>query len=113
MTDTDPASLLIIVALIVLALLSYFLPTVVASMRHHADRGAIFIINLLLGWSLIGWVAALAWASQGLRNYNQRHYFLLEWSDATAVNSGAIAGHPVTQRPRAPMHQTLTVGHWG
>ena len=25
-------------------------------------RGAIFVLNLLLGWTLFGWVAALVWA---------------------------------------------------
>ena len=66
MADSDPASFLILFALIVLALISYLLPTIVASIRRHADKGAIFVINLFLGWSLIGWVAALAWASKGI-----------------------------------------------
>ena len=67
MTDNEPESLLIIATLILLALISYFLPTVVASIRGHADTGPIFIINLFLGWSLIGWVAALAWASKDIK----------------------------------------------
>src|SRR5215469_16430947 len=65
MTDSDTASLLIIVALIVMALIFYFLPTIVASKRQHTDKDAIFVINLFLGWTLIGWMIALAWASQG------------------------------------------------
>jgi hypothetical protein len=67
MTDSDPRSLLIVLTLIVLALISYLLPTIVATIRRHADKGAIFVINLFLGWSLIGWVAALAWASKGIK----------------------------------------------
>lgn len=67
MTDSDPASLLIILSLILLALISYFLPTVVASTRRHTDLGTIFAINLFLGWSLIGWVVAMAWASKDVR----------------------------------------------
>jgi hypothetical protein len=47
-----------------LALISYFLLTVFASIRHYADRGPIFIINLFLGWSLVGWMVALAWAPE-------------------------------------------------
>jgi len=73
MTDSDPASVLIIVALIVMALIFYFLPTIIASKRQHADKDAIFVINLFLGWTLIGWMIALAWASQGFRSdYNYR-----------------------------------------
>jgi hypothetical protein len=40
----------------------YFLPTILAGGRHHHNTGAIFIINLLLGWTLVGWAVALAWA---------------------------------------------------
>ena len=42
--------------------LVYFIPTIVASHRHHPQLTAIFILNLFLGWSLIGWVGALVWA---------------------------------------------------
>jgi uncharacterized membrane protein YwaF len=41
----------------------YFLPTVVARDRRHRSIGGIFVINLFLGWTFIGWVVALAWAA--------------------------------------------------
>jgi hypothetical protein len=40
----------------------YFLPTVVALVRDRHDRLSVFLLNLFLGWSLIGWVIALLWA---------------------------------------------------
>ncbi len=40
----------------------YFVPTVVASLRNHRNVLAIAIVNLLFGWSCIGWVVALIWA---------------------------------------------------
>jgi uncharacterized membrane protein YqaE (UPF0057 family) len=40
--------------------LLYFLPSIIAAKKRNA--GAIFVLNLLLGWTLIGWVAALVWA---------------------------------------------------
>lgn len=39
----------------------YFLPTIIAAAREHA-QGPVFALNLFLGWTLIGWVAALVWA---------------------------------------------------
>jgi uncharacterized membrane protein YhaH (DUF805 family) len=51
--------LLIIVAL---ALAAYFFPSIVAAARKHRNTTAIFFLNLLLGWSVIGWVGALVWA---------------------------------------------------
>lgn len=40
----------------------YFLPAGVASGRGHQSSGAILVLNLFLGWTLLGWVAALVWA---------------------------------------------------
>ena len=48
--------------LIAILSLFYFLPFAVAFNRKRANTGAIFALNLFLGWSLIGWVVALVWA---------------------------------------------------
>jgi len=46
----------------VLAIL-YFVPAIVAHSREHNNAAAITVTNLFLGWTFIGWVAALIWAS--------------------------------------------------
>ena len=48
--------------IISLSLAVYFIPAIVALERLHHNRGAIFVLNLFLGWTLLGWVAALVWA---------------------------------------------------
>lgn len=40
----------------------YLLPTLVAIIHGKRAGVAIFVLNLLLGWTLIGWVMALVWA---------------------------------------------------
>lgn len=40
----------------------YFLPALIAGVRSKRDVVAIFALNLLLGWTVVGWVAALVWA---------------------------------------------------
>lgn len=40
----------------------YFIPTVVALIRSHNNSGSIFVINFFFGWTLLGWVIALAMA---------------------------------------------------
>ncbi len=40
----------------------YFIPTIIAIARHKRSALGIFLVNLLLGWSFIGWVAALVWS---------------------------------------------------
>ena len=51
---------LIIALLVLLAL--YFIPTIVANSRGKRNTGAIFAMNLLLGWTFLGWVLSLIWA---------------------------------------------------
>jgi hypothetical protein len=51
--------------LIVIGFFFYFLPALVASHRKNPNATAIFVLNLLLGWSVIGWVVALVWAFSG------------------------------------------------
>ncbi|MEQ8405347.1 MAG: superinfection immunity protein [Oceanicaulis sp.] len=48
--------------LLLISALTYFLPTVIALARSHHNGFAIFLTNLLLGWTLIGWVIALIWS---------------------------------------------------
>lgn len=45
----------------------YFLPWGIAAQRNHPNIIGIFVLNLFLGWSLIGWVIALVWAVSGPR----------------------------------------------
>lgn len=50
------------ITLLVASLLLYFIPTIVAVKRKHLQKIPIILINILLGWSLIGWIVALIWA---------------------------------------------------
>ena len=52
-----------IIGLIVFCFCIYFLPAIVACRRNHRQAAAIILLDLFLGWSLIGWVAALVWAA--------------------------------------------------
>jgi hypothetical protein len=45
-----------------LAFAFYFFPWTVAWGRHHRAVLAIGILNLFVGWTGIGWIAALVWA---------------------------------------------------
>ena len=42
----------------------YFLPSIIALARSKRDLLAIFLLNLFLGWSIIGWIVALVWAAK-------------------------------------------------
>jgi len=42
-------------------LAAYFIPAIIAILRRHQQVGPIVVVNLLLGWTFIGWIVALAW----------------------------------------------------
>ena len=48
--------------LTVIATVIYFLPSFIAMVRENTQTLAIFILNLILGWTGLGWVGALEWA---------------------------------------------------
>lgn len=40
----------------------YMIPFGIAITRKHGSAGGIFFVNLLLGWTILGWIWALVWA---------------------------------------------------
>ena len=43
----------------------YLAPTIVASVRKHDQLPMVVVINVLLGWTGLGWLIALVWAAAG------------------------------------------------
>lgn len=48
--------------LIALAAGAYLLPTIIAGCRRHPSAGAIALLDILLGWTVLFWIIALVWA---------------------------------------------------
>ena len=80
------------IALVIL-LIVYFLPSFVALRRKKSNGNAILVLNLLLGWTLVGWVVSLVWAvsvdknqkAQKKRRGNKKCPFCFEGIDARAT----------------------------
>lgn len=49
-------------AFIILIVVLYFLPSLIAYSRRHKNIQAIFALNFLLGWTVLGWVGSLVWS---------------------------------------------------
>ena len=45
----------------------YLLPTIIASNKNHKFTLQIFIINFSLGWTIIGWIGCLVWATMNIK----------------------------------------------
>ena len=40
----------------------YFVPAFVAFSRRHRNKFPIFLLNLFLGWTFLGWIISLVWS---------------------------------------------------
>lgn len=60
--NRDVASLVVLFVLLALGVVFYFLPVVVARVRHASHTVAIFWLTFFLGWTVLGWLAMVIWA---------------------------------------------------
>lgn len=47
---------------LIIGLCVYFIPVIVAYIRKHYDIIPIAILNIMFGWTFLGWLAALLWS---------------------------------------------------
>jgi multisubunit Na+/H+ antiporter MnhB subunit len=43
---------------------AYWAPTFIGTLRKVTNTGSIFVVNLFLGWTGIGWIVAMAMAAK-------------------------------------------------
>lgn len=67
-TTTDPSAGVGLVLGLLMVAAFYFLPSIIAITRKLYSVGPVIIINTFLGWTFIGWVAALAMAFGETKN---------------------------------------------
>lgn len=53
---------------VAISLALYFVPTIIAWKREHHQLLAIFVLNLVFGWTFLGWIAALIWSCTAVRS---------------------------------------------
>jgi len=51
----------------ILGLAVYFLPIIIAAIRHTKSIVGIILLNVLAGWTFIGWIIALIWSLTGTK----------------------------------------------
>ena len=52
----------LILAAVNIFVIFFFLPTILAALLKHKNVPALFALNLILGFTIIGWAVALVWA---------------------------------------------------
>jgi hypothetical protein len=84
-----------LLATLVASIVVYFLPAIWAERRHRPDVAWLALFNVLLGWTVIGWLAAMYWA---LHPHNPRRTRVILVRSQRA--RGAKTADAITQRAR-------------
>jgi hypothetical protein len=82
----------LLIFIVVVGAVLYFVPTYIAVARRHHWIPRIFLVNLLLGWTIIGWVLALHMACTSRTKTNAY------WRPTDATEAGIV---PATYVPKA------------
>ncbi len=62
LANLDGVNLWVVALGLFVAACVYLLPSVVAASTRHRHVGAIIALNVLLGWTIVGWLIAFVWA---------------------------------------------------
>lgn len=71
--------------IVVTALVLYLLPATIACTRGHQHVVMIAVLNIFLGWTLLGWFGCLMWACSGPDRARQPSA-LQSWEGKTSSN---------------------------
>jgi purine-cytosine permease-like protein len=97
------------IAYLIVFLAAYFAPTITAHVRDKKNFVSIFIVNLLLGWSIVGWVVALAWAFA--KDSNPQPIVIEHHYGTETQDTHRIGYRPEEPPPTAP-GTVLVNGQW-
>lgn len=61
-SGTNGAALVATVIFFPTVIALYFAPTINATRAGHPQKTAITVLNVLLGWTVLGWIGALVWS---------------------------------------------------
>jgi Superinfection immunity protein len=64
MVSMEAIASLAMIALILIVLALYWLPSIVGYRRRSADLIRVVVTNALLGWTVVGWLVALVLAAR-------------------------------------------------
>ena len=65
--DETQIMIIVIAVLVIIGIVIYLIPSIIAFRRDTASRWVIFLVNVFLGWTLLIWLVTLIWACEGRR----------------------------------------------
>jgi hypothetical protein len=73
MMDTVFFQIVLGVLVLCAAVYLYFVPFAIAYARRHKYTKTVFLLNLLFGWTGLGWIVLVVWAFAGQKKSGIRH----------------------------------------
>ena len=68
----------------------YLIPSVIAFFKSHSSKIAILALNIFLGWTFLGWIAALVWS---LKNDPEKSQKII--AEAVVANTNEDNSEPI------------------
>lgn len=96
-------------AAVVGALMLYLTPAMIADARERKDAFAVTMVNILLGWTVIGWFAALVWARHPVSERRLKHFATRAQRAVARVTIDAIVARAEHRRSSIPVMDTRLV----
>ena len=91
------------IAVIILFIIPYFLPSLIALFRGKSNTAAIVLLNLFLGWTFIGWVVALIWSVTKDKEMQTIVVNNNSYSDNKNINP--LMSQPITEKFQSSINQ--------
>ena len=66
----DPSPLNVIGVIVLFS--CYFMPAIIALLRDKRGAGGVALVNLFLGWTVVGWFVAFIWSCRGRTRADDR-----------------------------------------
>ena len=52
-------AIFIVISIVLILITLYFIPSIIAIKKRHKDLSKILMINIFLGWTIVGWIISL------------------------------------------------------
>lgn len=85
------------------ALMLYLAPAMIADAREREYAFALTMVNILLGWTVIGWFAALVWARHPVSDRRLKHFATRAQRAVARVTIDAIVARAECRASRMPV----------
>jgi hypothetical protein len=89
-------------SLVIAALVLWAVPPFIGGIRGVDNLGSIFVIDLFLGWTLIGWVVALAMACKTVHRVEYQESTRVRPSTWSLLEQEAVMAPVQPPAPPAP-----------